>query len=76
MGVVKAAEETQAPVIIQMYSRLFNTGTGKYMAPVILEVMNQLKTLVAFHLDHGVGIPECIRAICYGTTVVMIDAST
>lgn len=33
MGVVKAAEETQAPAIIQMYSRLFNTGTGKYMAP-------------------------------------------
>ncbi len=76
MGVVKAAEETQAPVIIQMYSRLFNTGTGKYMAPVILDVMNQLKTPVAFHLDHGAGIPECIRAMRYGTTGVMIDAST
>ena len=76
MGVVKAVEETNAPVIIQMYSRLFNTGTGKFMAPIILDVMNNLKTPVAFHLDHGAGLPECIRAMRYGTTGVMIDAST
>lgn len=76
MGVVKAAEETNAPIIIQMYSRLFNTGTGKFLAPIILDVMNNLKTPVAFHLDHGAGLPECIRAMRYGTTGVMIDAST
>ena len=76
MGVVRAAEETKAPIIIQMYSRLFNTGTGRFMSPVILDVMNQLKTPVAFHLDHGAGIPECIRAMRYGTTGIMIDAST
>lgn len=76
MGVVHAAEETKAPIIIQMYSRLFNTGTGRYMTPVILDVMNKLKTPVAFHLDHGAGIPECIRAMRYGTTGIMIDAST
>ena len=76
MGVAKAAEETQAPIIIQMYSRLFNTGTGEFMAPVIKYVMNKLKTPVAFHLDHGAGIPECIRAMRFGTTGVMIDAST
>ena len=75
MGVVVAAEETKAPIIIQMYSRLFNTETGKFMAPVILDVMNRLKTPVAFHLDHGAGIPECIRAMRYGTTGIMIDAS-
>lgn len=76
MGVVRAAEETKAPIIIQMYSRLFNTGTGEFMAPVIMNVMNKLKTPVAFHLDHGAGIPECIRAMRFGTTGIMIDAST
>lgn len=76
MGVTAAAEENDAPVIIQMYSRLFNTGTGRFMSPVILDVMNTLKTPVAFHLDHGAGIPECIRAMRYGTTGIMIDAST
>ena len=76
MGVVNAVKETGAPVIIQMYSRLFNTGTGKFMAPVILDVMNDVKSPVCFHLDHGAGLPECIRAMHYGATGVMIDAST
>lgn len=76
MGVTAAAEETGAPIIVQMYSRLFNTGTGRFMTPVILDVMNSLKTPVAFHLDHGAGIPECIRAMRYGATGIMIDAST
>lgn len=76
MGVTEAVKETNAPVIFQMYSRLFNTGTGRFMAPVILDVINELKTPAAFHLDHGAGFPECVRAVRYGTTGVMIDAST
>lgn len=76
IGVVKAAEDTNAPIIIQMYSRLFDTATGKYMSPAIADAMNSLKTPVAFHLDHGAGITECVRAIRYGTTGIMIDAST
>ena len=76
MGVVAAAEETEAPIIIQMYSRLFNTATGKFMSPAICDAMDRLKSPVAFHLDHGAGIPECVRAIRYGATGVMLDAST
>ena len=76
MGVARAAEETKAPIIIQMYSRLFDTDTGRFMAPVIREMMDDLKTPVAFHLDHGVGIPEIMRAIRLGTTGVMLDVST
>lgn len=76
MGVVHAAEELNAPVIFQMYSRLFDTETGRFMSPVILDVINRLKTPAAFHLDHGAGIPECVRAMRYGTTGIMIDAST
>ena len=76
MGVVKAAEETNAPIIIQMYSRLFDTDTGRFMSPAIVDAMNRLKSPIAFHLDHGVGIPECVRAISYGATGIMIDAST
>ena len=72
MGVANAAEEMNAPIIIQMYSRLFNTDTGKMLSPVIRDIMNSLKSPVAFHLDHGAGIPECIRAIKYGVSGVMI----
>lgn len=53
MGVVNAAKENGAPIIIQMYSRLFDTDTGRFLSPVIKEMMNELKTPVAFHLDHG-----------------------
>ncbi len=76
MGVANAAEELNAPIIIQMYSRLFDTDTGKMLSPVICDIMNRLKSPVAFHLDHGAGMPECIRAMRYGATGVMIDAST
>ena len=76
MGIANAAEEMDAPIIIQMYSRLFNTETGKLLSPVIRDIMNRLKSPVAFHLDHGAGIPECVRAIKYGVSGIMIDAST
>lgn len=76
MGVMNAAKETKAPIIIQMYSRLFNTDAGRMLSPVIVDIMNKLESPVAFHLDHGAGIPECLRAMRYGTTGVMIDAST
>lgn len=76
LGVMHAAEETGAPVIFQVYNRLFDTGVAKYLIPVILEAVNTLKTPAAIHLDHGAGTPEVIRAIRYGATSVMIDAST
>ena len=75
MGVMQAAEETGAPVIFQMYSRLFDSQIAQYVAPIIREAMNNMKTPVAFHLDHGAGIPEVLRAFRYGATGVMIDAS-
>ena len=76
MGVMRAAEETKAPIIIQMYSRLFDTETGKRLAPSIVAAMNELKTPIAFHLDHGAGEKEVLGALRLGATGVMIDAST
>lgn len=76
LGVMNAAEETGAPVIFQMYSRLFDSQEARYMAPAILQAIEDLKTPAAFHLDHGAGKKEVIRALRYGATGVMIDAST
>ena len=76
LGVMNAAEETGAPVIFQMYSRLFDNQEARYMAPAILQAIEDLKTPAAFHLDHGAGKKEVIRALRYGATGVMIDAST
>ena len=75
LGVLNAAQETGAPVIFQMYSRLFDTQEARYVAPAIMEAIDTLKTPAAFHLDHGAGEPEVMRALRYGATGVMIDAS-
>ncbi len=76
MGVMQAAEETGAPVIFQMYSRLFDSPLARFVAPVIMQAIETLKTPAAFHLDHGAGVPEVLRALRYGATGIMIDAST
>ena len=75
LGIMNAAEQTGAPVIFQMYSRLFDSQNARYVAPIILEAMKDMKTPAAFHLDHGAGIAEVLRALRYGATGVMIDAS-
>ena len=75
LGIMEAAEETGAPVIFQMYSRLFDSRVAKYVAPMILQAMNELKTPAAFHLDHGAGEPEVLRALHWGANSIMIDNS-
>ncbi|MDF2484228.1 MAG: class fructose,6-bisphosphate aldolase [Herbinix sp.] len=76
IGVYYAAMETGAPVIFQMYSRLFDDPSSRYFTPMILEMIASLPTPAAFHLDHGAGKPEVLRALRYGVSGVMIDAST
>lgn len=75
LGILKASEETGAPVILQMYSRLFDSELAQFLSPVICEAMDSANVPVAFHLDHGAGIPEVLRAFRYGATGVMIDVS-
>lgn len=76
MGVIAAAEEAHAPVILQCYSRLFTNEEGYFVAPVILAAAKAASVPVCFHLDHGAGECEVERALRYGTTGIMIDAST
>lgn len=75
MGVMDAARETGAPVIFQMYSRLFNGQDASLMAPAILEAIQQLETPAVFHLDHGATLDELQRAMRSGATGIMLDGS-
>ncbi len=75
MGVARAAEKLRAPVILQIYSRLFDKPNAKYLAPSVLEIIRDLPIPAALHLDHGAGLPEVMRALRYGCTGVMLDAS-
>ncbi len=75
MGVIKAAEEEKAPVIIQMYPRLINEECGYYLAPVILAAAQKATVPVCFHLDHGPSEIEAQRALRWGATGIMYDGS-
>jgi ketose-bisphosphate aldolase len=76
MGVIAAAEREKAPVIIQSYSRLFNSDNGYYLSPIILAAAKKARVPVCFHLDHGATEREVVRGIRYGCTGIMIDASS
>ena len=75
MGVIAAAEEMKAPVILQNYSRLFTNDEGFHVAPVVLAAAERAGVPVCYHLDHGAGETEVVRALRYGATGIMIDKS-
>ena len=76
MGVIKAAEETKAPIIMLVYPRLMKEETGYYLSPVILAAAKKASVPVCFHLDHGPSELETTRSIRYGATGIMLDGST
>ncbi len=76
MGVLKAAEETKAPVIMQVYPRLMKEEAGYYLSPVIIAAAKKASVPVCFHLDHGPSELETTRSLRYGATGIMLDGST
>ena len=76
MGVLKAAEELKAPVIMQVYPRLMKEETGYFLSPIIKAAAERASIPVCFHLDHGPSELETTRSIRYGATGIMFDGST
>ncbi len=75
MGVIEAAEEAKAPVIMQVYPRLINEQVGYYLAPVVLAAAKKASVPVCFHLDHGPDEKTAQRILYWGATGVMYDGS-
>ena len=76
MGVIAAAEEANAPIIMQVYPRLMKEEAGYYLAPVIIAAAKKASVPVCFHLDHGPSELETTRSLRYGATGIMLDGST
>lgn len=75
MGIIDAAEEKRAPVIIQVYPRLINEEVGFYIAPSAIAVAQRASVPVCLHLDHGAGETEVMRSLRWGFTGIMLDGS-
>ena len=76
MGVMDAAEELKAPVIMQLYPRLVNEQVGYYLSPVVLAAAQKASVPVCLHLDHAAGKQEVYRALRWGYTGIMQDGSS
>ena len=75
MGIIDAAEEKKAPVIIQVYPRLLNEEVGFYLCPAIVAAAHRASVPICFHLDHGPSEWEVTRALRWGFTGIMLDGS-
>lgn len=74
-GIVEAAEEEQAPLILQV-----SAGARKYANPIYLRKLVEaaIETTgldICLHLDHGGDFEICKSCVDSGFTSVMIDAS-
>ena len=74
-GVVKAAEETKSPIILQIAEVRLNHSPLHIIGPAMLAAAKNASVPVAVHLDHGTTL-ECIgEALRLGFTSVMFDGS-
>lgn len=72
--VIEAAEEQNAPAIIQIHPNEIELVGDEFIA-YVREKARNTKVPIAIHLDHGGSVYDIMRAIRNGYTSVMIDAS-
>ncbi|MBQ7183580.1 MAG: class II fructose-bisphosphate aldolase [Clostridia bacterium] len=75
LGAIQAAEEAGSCVILQMYSRLFGSVEAEFLMPALVGAARRAKVKAALHLDHGASGDVVSRALRWGCTGVMRDAS-
>ncbi|MDO7486178.1 class II fructose-1,6-bisphosphate aldolase [Peribacillus frigoritolerans] len=75
---LQAANEERAPIILAASDRLVDyLGGFKTIAAMVKSLMEEMDITVpvALHLDHGMNVERCKKAIDAGFTSVMIDGS-
>ena len=60
LGVIKAAEETESPIILQIAEVRLNHSPLHIIGPAMIAAAKGAKVPVAVHLDHGTTL-ECIK---------------
>ncbi len=75
IGAIRAAEEMNTPVILQIAEKRMKQSPMHLMAPMMVSAAKNSAVPVAVHLDHGLTM-DCIKsALDYGFTSVMLDGS-
>ncbi|WP_312441155.1 class II fructose-bisphosphate aldolase [Lacrimispora sp.] len=75
-GAVKAAEDMNTSIILQIAEVRLPHSPLTLMGPMMVEAAKNAKVDIAVHLDHGKTIQVLRQALDYGFTSVMMDGST
>ena len=74
-GIIEAAKEENAPVILQISKGARSYANIKYLRALIDTAIAETDLPIAMHLDHGDTLDLCQQCVQDGFTSVMIDAS-
>ena len=75
-GAIRAAEELDTPIILQIAEVRLKNSPLHLMEPMMVQAAKEAKVDVAVHLDHGLTFESVDKALELGFTSVMLDAST
>lgn len=75
-GAVRAAEELDTPIILQIAEVRLPHSPLALMGPMMVQAAKEAKVDVAVHLDHGLTMETVKKALELGFTSVMYDSST
>lgn len=75
-GAIRAAEELDTPIILQIAEVRLKNSPLHLMGPMMVQAAKEAKVDVAVHLDHGLTFESVDKALELGFTSVMLDAST
>ena len=74
-GIVDAAKEEQAPIILQVSAGARKYARPAYLMKLVEAAMEDTGLDICLHLDHGEDFEVCKKCIDDGFTSVMIDGS-
>lgn len=75
-GAIRAAEELDTPIILQIAEVRLKNSPLHLMGPMMVQAAKEAKVDMAVHLDHGLTFETVDKALELGFTSVMLDAST
>ena len=75
-GAIRAAEELDTPIILQIAEVRLKNSPLHLMGPMMVQAAKEAKVDVAVHLDHGLTFETVDKALELGFTSVMLYAST
>lgn len=75
-GAVKAAEDYNTPIILQIAEVRLPHSPLVLMGPMMVEAAKKSSVPIAVHLDHGKSLEVLSQALAYGFTSIMMDGST